>query len=344
MDQPFFSILLPVYNTEKYLPRALDSCLAQTFHNIEIIIVNDCSPDSSAEILKEYERKDSRIKVITHEKNSGTLLARKSAMEAACGDYILFLDSDDYLESYACERIYSKLKTCNCDILEFGYICEPIGKKIYPDKRVDNRLSLLFSEENPIPHTSWNKAYKKELVKKVCDAIDPLYIVLVDDCYLAVLFYTFAQSISLLNEILHHYVIFIGVSTSKQITKEQLQKNIQYLNTLKSGLQKFLKEYNPENERGLDKFLNRLYFDQYYCITQKGMPIDLQFSLVSMFDNYFNTSFTNCLQEKYAIFEKKAELYDTFVNSNFPKRIYLFLSYNYHVFANMLINSKIFKR
>ena len=74
------------------------------------------------------------------------------------------------------------------------------------------------------------------------------------------------------------------------------------------------------------------------------MPIDLQFSLVSMLDVCFNTSFTHCVQEKYAIFEKKAELYDTFVNSTFLKRIYLFLSYNYHVFANMLINSKIFKR
>ncbi len=341
MNKPFFSILLPVYNTEKYLPRALDSCLAQTFRNIEIIVVNDCSPDSSAEILKDYERKDSRIKVITHEKNSGTLLTRKTAMEAACGEYVLFLDSDDYLESNACERIYSKLKTCNCDILEFGYICEPIGKKIYPDKRIDNRLGLLFSEENPMPHTSWNKAYKKELVKKVCDAIEPLYIVLVDDCYLAVLFYTFCQSISLLNEILHHYVFFIGDSTSKQITKEQLQKNIHYLNTLKSGLQTFLKEYNPENGSGLKIFMNRLYFVQYYFITQKGMPVDLQFSLVSLLDEHFNTNFTQLLREQY---EQKAELYDTFVNSTFPKRIYLFLSYNYHVFANMLMNSKIFKR
>ena len=341
MEKPFFSILLPVYNTEKYLPRALDSCLAQTFYNIEIIVVNDCSPDSSAEILKEYERKDSRIKIITHEKNSGTLLARKTAMEAACGEYILFLDSDDYLESSACERIYSKLKTCNCDILEFGYICEPIGKKIYPDKRIDNRLGLLFTDENPMLHTSWNKAYKKELVKKVCDAIEPLYIVLVDDCYLAVLFYTFSKSIFILNEVLHHYVVFIGVSTSKQITKEQLQKNIQYLNTLKSGLQKFLKEYNPKNERELSKFMNRLYFDQYYYITQKEIPVDLKFSLVLLLDEHFNTNFTQLLREKY---EKKAELYDTFVNSTFPKRIYLFLSYNYHVFANMLMNSKIFKR
>lgn len=344
MEQPFFSILLPVYNTEKYLQRALDSCLAQTFHNIEIIVVNDCSPDSSAEILKEYEQKDSRIKVITHEKNSGTLIARKTAMEIACGEYILFLDSDDYLELNACERIYSKLKTCDCDILEFGYICEPIGKKVYPDKRIDNRLGLLVNEENPIPHTSWNKAYKKELVKKVCDAIEPLYIVLVDDCYLAVLFYTFSKSISILNEILHHYVIFIGVSTSKQITKEQLQKNILYLNTLKTGLQSFLKKYNPQNESSVDKFMNRLYFDQFCLITQTGTPVYIQCSLVSILDDCFNTNFIHYMQEKYAIIEKKAELYDNFVNSVFLKRVYLFFSYNYHVLVKIILNLRIFKR
>lgn len=340
----FFSILIPVYNTGKYLSRALDSCLKQTFSDLEVIVVNDCSLDSSAEILKEYEKRDSRVKVITHDKNKGTLVSRKTAMEIACGKYVLFLDSDDYLSLNACERIFDKLKDNTCDIVEFGYVCEPIGKKIYPDKRIENRLELLFDEKNQMAHTLWNKAYKKDLIEKVCSVIDPLYIVLVDDCYLAVLFYTFSNSISILNEILHHYVLFIGVSTTKQITEEHIKRNIGYINTLEAGLQKFLKKYNPKNKDKLDVFMKNLYLDQFYCVIQKEIPVNLQISLVAMLDEYWNMNFMQLMQEKYIKIVEKSELYDNFVNSKFMKRIFLFISYNCSVFIDALINLKLFKR
>ena len=92
------SIIIPVYNVEKYLRRCLDSVLAQTYTNFEAILVDDCSPDESYKICEEYARKDGRIKVIRKEKNGGASSARNVAIESATGEYFSFVDSDDYIE------------------------------------------------------------------------------------------------------------------------------------------------------------------------------------------------------------------------------------------------------
>lgn len=97
------SVIIPVYNTEKYLRRCLDSVLEQTYQDFEIIIVNDCSPDNSATILNEYVCKDSRIHVIENERNAGQMVTRSVGYRAARGEFLTFLDSDDFLPSDALE-------------------------------------------------------------------------------------------------------------------------------------------------------------------------------------------------------------------------------------------------
>ncbi|EAH4846282.1 glycosyltransferase family 2 protein, partial [Campylobacter coli] len=98
------SIILPTYNVEKYIARALESCINQTFKDIEIIVVDDCGNDKSIEIAKEYAIKDNRIKIIHNEENLKLLRARYEGVKVAKAPYILFLDSDDYLELDACEE------------------------------------------------------------------------------------------------------------------------------------------------------------------------------------------------------------------------------------------------
>ena len=90
------SVVIPVYNTEQYLPRCIESLINQTYKNIEFIFVNDCSPQNAEEIIKEYQKKDSRIKYVTYEKNRGLFRARMAGAEKATGEYIAFMDSDDY--------------------------------------------------------------------------------------------------------------------------------------------------------------------------------------------------------------------------------------------------------
>lgn len=120
MNKVLISVIIPVYNVEPYLAECLDSVCAQTLKDIEVICVDDCSSDRSPEILKAYAEKDSRVKVIFKETNEGTLKARNTAVARAEGEYILFLDSDDYLKKDTCQALYTEAKTRRADILQFG--------------------------------------------------------------------------------------------------------------------------------------------------------------------------------------------------------------------------------
>lgn len=115
------SIIIPVYNTEKFLKQCLDSVINQTFTDIEIICVNDASTDGSLEILKTYEENDHRIKVINNEKNIGLGLTRNRGFEIASGEYIHFFDSDDWLKLDAYEKLYKFLSSYDVDYIEFNF-------------------------------------------------------------------------------------------------------------------------------------------------------------------------------------------------------------------------------
>lgn len=114
------SIIIPVYNVERYLAECLDSCINQTLEDIEIICVDDASPDNSIKILEEYQQKDSRIKIIRHEKNRNLGGARNTGLENATGEYIWFVDSDDYIDTKACQILYDAIKEFDVDMLCFS--------------------------------------------------------------------------------------------------------------------------------------------------------------------------------------------------------------------------------
>ncbi|WP_139452885.1 glycosyltransferase family 2 protein [Campylobacter armoricus] len=116
------SIILPTYNVEKYIARALDSCINQTYKNIEIIVVDDCGSDKSIDIAKEYASKDERIKIIHNKENLKLLRTRYEGVKVAGGGYIMFLDPDDYLELNACEECIKILKNDNLDFIWFNFI------------------------------------------------------------------------------------------------------------------------------------------------------------------------------------------------------------------------------
>ena len=113
------SIIVPVYNVEKYLERCVQSLINQTYPNIEIILVDDKSPDSSGKLCDELSKTDERIKVIHKENNEGLGFARNTGIENATGDYILFVDSDDYIDLKTCETAKGKLEESNADICCF---------------------------------------------------------------------------------------------------------------------------------------------------------------------------------------------------------------------------------
>lgn len=113
------SVIVPIYNTEKYLKRCIESVLVQTYNHLELILVDDVSTDNSAEICREYEKKDSRVRFLPLEKNQGVSMARNAGMAISNGTYITYLDSDDWIHKdmlyklvYACERNQSDMAIC----------------------------------------------------------------------------------------------------------------------------------------------------------------------------------------------------------------------------------------
>lgn len=142
-DRPVFSIIVPVYNTERTLPACLDTALAQSIRDIEVICVNDGSPDGSANVLAAYAARDGRVRVITQE-NTGLSAARNAGIAAARGEYLVFLDSDDTIESVLCERVLSAFGSAmDVDVVTFGAVCEP-------EDRASARIKRLLSPADAI--------------------------------------------------------------------------------------------------------------------------------------------------------------------------------------------------
>lgn len=137
------SIIVPVYNAEKYLRQCVESLLSQTYRNVEIILVDDGSPDECPQLCNAYASKDKRVRV-THKKNEGAALARKTGLEVTTGEYVLFVDCDDWIESNTVSDCLNIALRDNADCVMFGYVRE------YPQKSIPSPLfDFNFSYELP---------------------------------------------------------------------------------------------------------------------------------------------------------------------------------------------------
>ncbi len=166
-----FSIIVPVYNAEKYLNDCLNSVLAQTYQDFELILIDDGSTDSSASICECFQRRDSRVK-FWKQKNQGALLARRDGIEKAIGEYVVFLDSDDMMEPNLLQVAYEAFQKYECDCVYFNYSVVQNGKIIETFSEPD--AGVLFREKNkfflkvflsPIYNNLTLKAVKREALE-----------------------------------------------------------------------------------------------------------------------------------------------------------------------------------
>ena len=172
------SIIVPCYKVEKYLPRCLDSLVNQTLKDIEIICINDGSPDNCINILKNYKEKYGNKIVIIDKENEGVWRGRKDGVKKAKGEFIGFVDSDDYVALDYAEKLYNAAISKNADISVCGFdridldtgklysreMCKPESKEIIVSKNPGDMLEL-----NGAP---WNKIYRAELLKKMHDMVN----------------------------------------------------------------------------------------------------------------------------------------------------------------------------
>ena len=167
---PNVSVIVPVYNVEKHIRRCLTSIQQQSLDDIEIVVVNDASPDNSMAIVQEMAKDDQRIKILNHETNMGLMWTRRTGYMSATGDYITFCDSDDYMPKDALEKLYSAAAVSNADIISGNSIYLTVnGEELlwkselnYGNTKVDVLKSLLRRE---LGHNLWGKIFRASLFK-----------------------------------------------------------------------------------------------------------------------------------------------------------------------------------
>jgi glycosyltransferase involved in cell wall biosynthesis len=270
------SILIPVYNVEKYLKRCLDSVINQTMQDIEIICVNDGSTDHSLSILEEYASKDSRIKIISQE-NKGLLATRKVCIHYATSEYCMILDSDDWLELNTCEMTYHYIQEYDVEILQFQYILEdcddqklkqqwnnafPCNKKL----SALEALSLITQYHPMLGCNIHGKLIKTSLYRNTLQHIEDISITMAEDQYISCILFYFAQSYYSIEEKYYHYQYGSGITN---LSKERLKKIRNDLKLVYHSIENF---YNTHEK-------NEIYT---YIIKRKLKALHKNYLVVSM--------------------------------------------------------------
>lgn len=227
MKEIKISIIIPVYNTEKYLERCLTSIVEQSLKEIEIIIVNDGSPDNSNEIIEKFKIKDERI-ISINKKNSGLSAARNTGIKISKGEYILHIDSDDWIEKNYFERMYLKAKKDNLDIVISDiYFDFDNGNVRYKKDLNINENTILTNIDyinyffgNKITPAVWNKLIKRELYVKN-KILHPENVTLGEDLSTTPRLAYYAKRIGKINEAYIHYI-----QNPKSITNNNSIKKI----------------------------------------------------------------------------------------------------------------------
>ena len=314
------SIIIPVYNTERYLRECLDSVVNQTYVDLEIIIVDDGSTDSSGEICDEYDAIDYRIKVI-HQKNAGAANAKNTGLDNVTGNFVAFVDSDDYVSNKWIETMLQAMKRYNTDIVECGFdniktngvssVVTADEEKLfsaedYLNKYLSHWESALF----------WNKLYKKEMV---CSFRFRKERRCIDDEFFTYKVVSAAKSIVILKDVLVHYrqrktSAVHTIENSLQITDDCLEYiSERYLwissrfNTLKARYLKhdinallYFSRDLTFNEELIKKYkrIAKMYFRE--CLTIKTDKVTLLYAFRIAFlpKTKFNTSAMFVKQEE----------------------------------------------
>jgi len=211
MDEKI-SIIIPVYNTEKYLKRCLESIINQTYTNLEIICINDGSKDNSLQIINEYKKKDNRI-VIIDKVNQGVSEARNDGIKLSSGEYIVFVDADDYVELSMISTLYDTMKKYNVDVVKTSYNIVLDNNKcikfIYNDKFA-NKILLQKDAINVFKQyffdgiAIWGTLYKKSLIDSI-DKFDKNFVYGEDVLFFLNVLLN-AKSIYFSNDFLYNYM------------------------------------------------------------------------------------------------------------------------------------------
>lgn len=227
------SLIVAAYNVEKYIERCINSLIGQSYSDLEIVLVNDCSTDKTLDICKEYEKKDPRIVVVDKKVNQGLSEARNSGIDVASGEYLTFVDGDDFLEENTIGNCVDKLLKLNADELVFGscfdrsngesYKMDIISSKEFYSGQED--MKLYFNEaigslpssksDRNIGITPWGRIYKKSIIDKFNLRFISERELIYEDLTFFLISTKYFFTVSIINEPFYHYCENQGSLTQK---------------------------------------------------------------------------------------------------------------------------------
>lgn len=260
-------IIVPIYNSERYLHRCIDSLLLQSFEDIEIILVDDGSRDNSGTICDDYALKDKRIKVI-HQPNQGVSVARQTGLDNAKGKYVIHVDADDWIEPTAIELLYSKAKNDNADMVISDYWIESDNQEPFLVKQNFEETTsyqiLLRLIKQELFGSCWNKLVKKEVIDHYHVKFHPTNITFCEDLLFNCKLLSHDIKVSHLNKAIYHYCTYNQNNLTNSLSVKRLESRI------------FV---NSELEKMIDKDDVNVLFNQKYDVLKEAFLLR-QFSVL----------------------------------------------------------------
>ncbi len=289
MSEALITIVIPVYNVEKYLDKCIESIVNQTYRNLEIILVDDGSKDTSPQLCDSWQEKDLRIKVI-HKKNEGAGIARNIGIENAKGRYICFFDSDDYIDKYLIEKAYNIIEEQKCDIAIYGMkkfdsngnvidIKIPrTEKKYYYGNDVQELFlpelidySNIDSKSEGLLLSFWSCMFSVELIKRCNWKIVSEREFISEDSFSLIRLYKYVEAVAILPEALYNYRIN-QTSISHTLKDDDIKKLKHFY------IQSLLLAEKMSNEAEIKKRIATLSFSLAIGIIKKIVVSDMNFN------------------------------------------------------------------
>lgn len=307
------SVIIPIYNVEKYLPKCINSVLNQTYSNLEIILVNDGSTDSCKQICEEYKKLDNRIKII-NKKNGGLSDARNYGIEASTGNYIAFLDSDDWIDKELYMTLYKIIKRYDADIS----VCNFKKSYLNGDNKTHNSgkikcysnieaLNELYGKNSVQMIVAWNKLYKRSTIKELRFPVGRIH----EDEYLTpIIIYNANKLVYIDNQLIYYRQTPNSIMNSKFNIKR-----LDYLYVLENRIE-FFKEnmldqlYEKSIETYILKIIDFYFKVKYSDIKNKKNINKILIEKLDSIDNQWDVRLTKSLRKNLNLFKRYPYLYE----------------------------------
>lgn len=250
---PSVSIIIPCFGVEKYLDRCMETIVNQTLKDIEIILVDDVSPDRVPEMCDEWAKKDSRIKVVHKEKNEGLGFARNTGLEVATGEYVAFVDSDDFVDVKMYETLYNKALDNNSDVVLCNCVHyrdeehKSVRYDVKAEQKFEGRVQVdefLLDMVGPLPSYShdvkymmsvWHGIYKRSIFEDYNVRFESERVIVSEDMIFNLEYYSHVDFVTYLPNAFYYYC-FNGASLSHTYSKEKYYRFIHFLSTVEARL------------------------------------------------------------------------------------------------------------